>query len=77
MRFALARSAPVYGVCDGGLMSWRATDLAEDDARQHAADLNVTFNQSGNATKPIAEKSARRSKWNQPHGPQQAISTTG
>jgi hypothetical protein len=39
-------------------MSWRATDLAEDDARQHAADLNVTFNQSGNATKPIAEKSA-------------------
>jgi len=28
-------------------MSWRATDLAEDDARQQAADLNVTFNQYG------------------------------
>jgi hypothetical protein len=26
-------------------MSWRATDLAEDDARLQAADLNVTFNQ--------------------------------
>ena len=26
-------------------MNWRATDLAEDDARQQAADLNVTFNQ--------------------------------
>jgi hypothetical protein len=29
------------------VMSWRATDLAEDDARQQAADLNVTFNQYG------------------------------
>ena len=28
-------------------MSWCATDLAEDDARQQAADLNVTFNQYG------------------------------
>jgi hypothetical protein len=35
------------GIWDGGVMSWRATDLAEDDARQQAADLNVTFNQYG------------------------------
>lgn len=43
----LAASARVCGgICDGGVMSWRATDLAEDDARQ-AADLNVTFNQYG------------------------------
>jgi hypothetical protein len=28
-------------------MSWRATDLAANDAQQQAADLNVTFNQSG------------------------------
>jgi hypothetical protein len=28
-------------------MSWRATDFAEDDARQQAADRNVTFNQYG------------------------------
>jgi hypothetical protein len=28
-------------------VSWRATDLAEDDARQQAADFNVTFNQHG------------------------------
>jgi hypothetical protein len=33
------------GIWDGGVMSWRATDLAEDDARQQAADFNVTFNQ--------------------------------
>jgi hypothetical protein len=37
----------VWGMWDGGVMSWRATDLAEDDARQQAADLNVTFNQYG------------------------------
>ena len=37
----------VWGIWDGGVMSWRATDLAEDDARQQAADLNVTFNQYG------------------------------
>ena len=36
----------VWGI-DGGVMSWRATDLAEDDARQQPADLNVTFNQYG------------------------------
>ena len=28
-------------------MSWHATDLAEDDARQQAADLTVTFNLYG------------------------------
>jgi hypothetical protein len=28
-------------------MCWSATDLAQDDARQQAADLNVTFNQYG------------------------------
>ena len=37
----------MWGIWDGGEMSWRATDLAEDDARQQAADLNVTFNQHG------------------------------
>jgi len=28
-------------------MSWRATDLSENEAHQQAADLNVTFNQYG------------------------------
>ncbi len=28
-------------------MGWRATDLAEDEAQQQTADLNVTFNQYG------------------------------
>jgi hypothetical protein len=30
----------VWGIGDGGVMSWRATDLAEDDAKQQVADLN-------------------------------------
>jgi hypothetical protein len=37
----------VRWIWDGGVMSWRATDLAEDDGRQQAADLTVTFNQYG------------------------------
>jgi hypothetical protein len=28
-------------------MGWRVTDLAEHEAHQQAADLNVTFNQYG------------------------------
>jgi hypothetical protein len=37
----------VWGVFDAGVMGWRATDLAEDEAHQQAADLNITFNQYG------------------------------
>jgi hypothetical protein len=37
----------LWGIWDAGVMGWRATDLAEDDAQQQAADLNVTFNQYG------------------------------
>jgi hypothetical protein len=37
----------VWVIWDGGVMSWRATDLAEDEPGQQAADLNVTFNQYG------------------------------
>jgi hypothetical protein len=74
----LGTSAPACGVIwDGGVMSWRATDLAEDDARQQAADSTSPLTSTGNATKPIAEKSARRSKWSQPRRLQEAISTTG
>ena len=29
------------------MIGWRATDLAEDEAQQQAADLNVTLNQHG------------------------------
>jgi hypothetical protein len=46
-------------------MGWRITDVAEDDARQQAADFNVTFNQYWQHDHPIAEKSARRSRWSQ------------
>jgi hypothetical protein len=28
-------------------MSWRATDLSENEAKQQAADKNVIFNQYG------------------------------
>src|SRR5687768_16254749 len=36
-----------WGIWDAGVSGWRATDLAEDEAQQQAADLNVTFNQYG------------------------------
>ena len=37
----------VWGIWDGGVMSWKATDLSENEAKLQAADLNVTFNQYG------------------------------
>ena len=39
-----------WGVWDGGVMSWRATDLAENEAKEKAADLNVVFDQYGQRT---------------------------
>jgi len=36
----------VWGVWDAGVMSWRATDLRENEAQQHAADMNVVYNQT-------------------------------
>ena len=38
----------VWGVWDGGVMSWRGTNLGENEAKQRAADLNVMFDQYGN-----------------------------
>lgn len=35
------------GVFDAGVMGWRSTDLSEDEAHEHAADLNATLNQYG------------------------------
>jgi hypothetical protein len=43
-------------------------DLAEEDARQQAADLNVTFNQYVQRDQADRKKSARRSRWSQPPG---------
>jgi hypothetical protein len=48
MRFeARHLGSGVWGLWDGGVMSWRSTDLAENEAKRQAADLNVTFNQYG------------------------------
>jgi hypothetical protein len=48
MRFdARHLGSGVWGIWDGGVMSWKATDLSENEAKQQAADLNVTFNQYG------------------------------
>jgi hypothetical protein len=48
MRFdARHLGSGVWGLWDGGVMSWKATDLSENEAKQQAADLNVTFNQYG------------------------------
>lgn len=38
----------VWGVWGGGVMGWCGTDLAENEAKQRAADLNVMFDQYGN-----------------------------
>jgi hypothetical protein len=67
----------VWGIWDGGVMSWRATDLAEDDARQQAADLNVSFNQYGprdqadrrEVSPPIEVESAARRRLRKPVPP--------
>ena len=37
----------VWGVWDGGTMGWRGTDLAENEAKQRAADMNIMFDQYG------------------------------
>ena len=48
MRFeARHLGSGVWGIWDGGVMSWRATDLGENEARQQVADLNVIYNQYG------------------------------
>jgi hypothetical protein len=52
----------VWGIWDGGVMSWRATDLAEDQAHQQAADLNVIYTSTANGSRKTAAKSSRRSR---------------
>jgi hypothetical protein len=48
MRFeARHLGSGVWGIWDGGVMRWRATDLAENDAKQQVADMNVVSNQWG------------------------------
>ena len=48
----------------------------EDDARQQAADLNVTFNQYGQRDQADRREVSPPIEVSQPPGPQQAISTT-
>jgi hypothetical protein len=48
MRFAARHvGSGDWGIWDGGVVSWRATDLAEDEAHQQAADLNIIYHQYG------------------------------
>ncbi|HMI33498.1 MAG TPA: hypothetical protein VK499_05180 [Propionibacteriaceae bacterium] len=44
----------VWGIFEAGVMGWRVTDLAEHEAHEQAADLNVTSISTATATKPIA-----------------------
>jgi len=67
----------LWGIFDAGVMGWRVTDLAEHEAHQQAADLNVTLISTANATKPIAQKSIRRLRCNRPRGQRRASSTGG
>ena len=48
MRYAARHiGSGVWGIWDGGVMSWIATDLSENEAKQKAADKNVMFDQYG------------------------------
>jgi hypothetical protein len=51
----------VWGIWDGGVMSWRATDLAKDEAHQQAGDLNVIYHSTASESRTTAAKSRRRS----------------
>jgi hypothetical protein len=46
----------VWGIWDGGVMSWRATDLAENDSKQQVADLNVVSNRRGSGRTRIGAR---------------------
>ena len=37
----------LWGLYDGGVMTWLATDLSENEAKELAADRNVLFDQWG------------------------------
>ena len=48
MRYAARHiGSGAWGIWDGGVMSWIATDLSENEAKQKAADKNVMFDQYG------------------------------
>ena len=48
MRYAARHiGSGVWGIWDGGVMSWIATDLSENEAKQKAAEKNVMFDQYG------------------------------
>jgi len=48
MRFYASHvGSGLWGLYDGGVMSWLATDLSENEAKQQAADRNVIFDQWG------------------------------
>jgi hypothetical protein len=58
-------------------MSFRATDLSENEARQQAADLNVRSISTGSVMQTTGGKSAPRSPLKQRLGQQPANSTIG
>ena len=48
MRFHASHlGSGLWGLYDGGVMSWLARDLSENEAKQQAADRNVIFDQWG------------------------------
>ena len=60
MRFYASHlGSGLWGLYDGGVMSWLATDLSENEAKQQAADRNVIFDQWGQRRKTSAGRSNR------------------
>ena len=48
--FARHVGSGLWGVWDSAVMSWKAIDLGEIEARQKAMDLDVVYNQYGQRT---------------------------
>ena len=48
--FARHVGSGLWGVWDSAVMSWKAVDLGEIEARQKAMDLDVVYNQYGQRT---------------------------
>ena len=67
----------VWGLWDGGVMSWGATDLSEDEAKQQAADMNVVYNQYGQREEKDRREVKPASPLTHLAGQQRGSSTTG
>ena len=78
MRFYASHvGSGLWGLYDGGVMTWLAIDLSENEAKQQAADRNVFFNQWGQREESERRQVSPRFRWSQQHGHRLGSWTTG